>query len=329
MRVSLPFKIKNIGGTATFAQNFSNAAGKQGMRVSNKFSSDFDVLFIITDCSLWYPLIAKLLKKKIVQRLDGVYHPATPAGKWYPLYNLKMQIIHNFLADVVIYQSEFSKLSCETFLGKTGALQTAIIYNGVDTDKIPKKTIPRPGDPFPIRLITYAKFRRHDQIEPIIESVKLLDPKRFTLDIYGSYTDNLASLFKNLPENILFQGKKSNEDLLKTLCRYDIFLFSDQSACPNSVLEALAAGLPVVAFDRGSIPELIKPGYNGEIVPMRTGTHPFKKTFLFETENAQMTYQAIQKLQGRLPLFSNNAATWANEHFSLSKMIEAYYEILR
>lgn len=323
MRVSLPFKIKNIGGTATFAQNFSNAARKQGMRVSNKFSSDFDVLFIITDCSLWYPLIAKLLKKKIVQRLDGVYHPATPAGKWYPLYNLKMQIIHNFLADVVIYQSEFSKLSCETFLGKTGALQTAIIYNGVDTDKIPKKTIPRPGDPFPIRLITYAKFRRHDQIEPIIESVKLLDPKRFTLDIYGSYTDNLASLFKNLPENILFQGKKSNEDLLKTLCRYDIFLFSDQSACPNSVLEALAAGLPVVAFDRGSIPELIKPGYNGEIANIKDKSDPFAENYPFNSLQFQSLSIKIQEIVKDLPSYSLRAKT-IDSKFQIGKMTELY-----
>lgn len=326
MRVSLPFKIKNIGGTATFAQNFSNAARKQGMRVSNKFSSDFDVLFIITDCSLWYPLIAKLLKKKIVQRLDGVYHPATPAGKWYPLYNLKMQIIHNFLADVVIYQSEFSKLSCETFLGKTGALQTAIIYNGVDTDKIPKKTIPRPGDPFPIRLITYAKFRRHDQIEPIIESVKLLDPKRFTLDIYGSYTDNLASLFKNLPENILFQGKKSNEDLLKTLCRYDIFLFSDQSACPNSVLEALAAGLPVVAFDRGSIPELIKPGYNGEVIPLKKDYLSFSHSYPFEKTDINTFAQSIITISGKISYYSKNSMIGRHEHFSLSRMMKEYQD---
>ena len=137
MKIFIPFEIKDIVGTATFAQKFSDTARSNSVEVSNKFSLSFDTLFIVADCSLWYPIIAKVFKKRIVQRLDGVYHPATPAGKWYPLYNLKMQIIHNFLADVVIYQSEFSKVSCETFLGRTRAGKTTIIYNGVDTEKIP------------------------------------------------------------------------------------------------------------------------------------------------------------------------------------------------
>lgn len=326
MNIFLPFKIKDIGGTATFAKNFSDAAKKKGLRISSGFSFDFDTLFIIADCPIWYPLIAKLLRRNIVQRLDGVYHPATPAGKWYPLYNLKMRIIHNFLADAVIYQSEFSKLSCEKFLGKTGAPQTAIIYNGVDTDKIPKKTIPRPGNTFPIRLLTFAKFRRRDQIEPIIESVKLLDPEKFTLDIYGSYTDNLGSLFKNLPENILFQGKKTNEDLLKTLCQYDIFLFSDQSACPNSVLEALAAGLPVAAFDRGSIPELIKPGYNGEITGINEKSNQFEENYPFGDNIYRKHSRKIQLILKNVNSYSKNAQSAIREQFTINHMIQRYID---
>ena len=328
MNIFLPFKIKDIGGTATFAKNFSDAARKQGMRVSNRLSSDFDVLFIITDCSLWYPLIAKLLRKKIVQRLDGVYHPATPAGRWYPLYNLKMQIIHNFLADTVVYQSEFSRLSCETFLGKTGAPQTVIIYNGFDTEKSPPRAIFRSKNA-PVKLLTFAKFRRRDQIEPIIESVKLLDPEKFTLDIYGSYTDDLTGLFKNLPRNILFQGKKTNEDLLETLCQYDIFLFSDQSACPNSVLEALAAGLPVAAFDRGSISELIKPGYNGEITGVKEGTDPFFDKFPFDMRSYQSFSEKIKKINMDIASYSKNSKDSSMLNFNLQELVKKYTNIMR
>ncbi len=329
MKIFLPFKIKDIGGTATFAQKFSDAVKKNGINVSNSFSLNFDTLFIIADCPLWYPIIAKLLKKKIVQRLDGVYHPATPAGKWYPLYNLKMQIIHNFLADIVIYQSEFSRLSCETFLGKTRAEKTAIIYNGVDTEKIPSRIVTQP-EGAPVKLLTFAKFRRRDQIEPIIESVKLLDPEKFTLTIYGSYTENLKNLFENLPKNIKFQGKKSNEELLTILHQYDIFLFSDQSACPNSVLEAMAAGLPTIAFDRGSIPELIKPGYNGEIVLLQSDARAFEDIYPFKSQGIyERASLAVELIERELSLFSNNALIRARERFSLSKMIEAYYEILR
>lgn len=326
MKIFLPFRIKDIGGTATFARKFSDAAKKSGIEISNAFSFDFDTLFIIADCSLWHPIIAKLRGKQIVQRLDGVYHPATPAGKWYPLYNAKMQIIHNFLADTVIYQSEFSRLSCETFLGTTKATKVAIIYNGVDMENIPSKTIPH-SESAPIKLLTFAKFRRQDQIKPIIESVKLLDPKKFTLDIYGSYTENLKSVFENLPTNIRFQGKKSNEELLQILHQYDIFLFSDQSACPNSILEAMAAGLPVVAFNRGSIPELIKPEYNGEIVNIKEKSDQFTENYPFETNQYQEYSLKIQETSKNVGVYSKNASATIHDRFNIDQMMQKYYEI--
>ncbi len=324
MKIFLPFEMRDIGGTATFAKKFSDAAQENGISISNSLSSDFDTLFIIADCSLWYPIITKILRKKIVQRLDGVYHPATPAGKWYPLYNLKMQIIHNYLADVVIYQSKFSKLSCEKFLGKTRAAKTTIIYNGVDTEKIPKKATSH-SDGVPTKLLTFAKFRRRDQIEPIIESVKLLDSKKFTLDIYGSYTENLKDLFENLPDHMLFRGKKSNEALLQILHQYDIFLFSDQSACPNSVIEAMAAGLPVVAFNRGSISELLQNGETGYYVKM-IDHDPFNNLYPFDLRCYADFSHKISQATGRLNQLSSQAYQIAKFDFDTKMMISRYKE---
>ncbi|MBP7898759.1 glycosyltransferase family 4 protein [Candidatus Gracilibacteria bacterium] len=326
MKIFIPFEIKDIGGTATFAQKFSDTARSNSVEVSNKFSLSFDTLFIVADCSLWYPIIAKVFKKRIVQRLDGVYHPATPAGKWYPLYNLKMQIIHNFLADVVIYQSEFSKVSCETFLGRTRAGKTTIIYNGVDTEKIPSRITTQPEDPT-VKLLTFAKFRRRDQIEPIIESVKLLDPKKYVLHIFGSYTENLETLFSNLPPSIIFHGKKPNEELLQILHQYDLFLFSDQSACPNSVLEAMAAGLPVVAFDRGSINEIIKNDYNGYSISL-PNTNPFQNPYPFNKSSYEQFSDAIQKSQRKINSLREQSVRDIKEQFDLRAMTHAYLKSL-
>ncbi len=327
MKIFLPFAITDIGGTATFAKKFSDAMREKGFPITSNPRENFDVLLILGDCPLWYPIKAKIFGRKVVQRLDGVYHPATPAGKLYPLYNLKMKIIHNILADAVIYQSQFSKDSCEKFLGETAAKQTAIIYNGVEVEKIPKKDSSLPNRK-PIKLLTFAKFRRRDQIEPLIESAKLLDPKQYTFEIFGSYTGDLKYLFENLPSNIVFRGKKQHYDLLQILHQYDIFLFSDQSACPNSVLEAMAAGLPIVAFNRGSVPELIKPNYNGEVVPIKENTDPYKENYPFKKKHYSNFSNAIESLSNHIIDYSNNALADSRERFSHVNMIERYYEIL-
>jgi glycosyltransferase involved in cell wall biosynthesis len=326
MKIFIPFSTKDIGGTSTFVGKFSKQLIKRGFVIIFNFEKNFDVLFIITDCSLFFPLYAKIKRKKIIQRLDGVYHPATPTGKRYWFYNLKMKIIHNFFADTVIYQSEFSKTSCEKFLGKTKAKEITIIYNGVDIEKIQPRENPTPHSP--LKLLTFAKFRRRDQIEPIIESVKLLDPNHFSLDIYGSYTENLTYLFQNLPSHIHFKGKKDNEALLTILNQYDVFLFSDQSACPNSVLEAMAAGLPVVAFNRGSISEIIENEHNGYHVNV-INHNPFTNSYPFSKESYEKFSKIIQEIPpGRLSRLKIQTNNKARERFNIKSMTQKYINIL-
>lgn len=325
MKIFIPFARKDIGGTKTFFQNLSFALTARGISVSNQFSKDFDTLFIIADCPLRNVLYAKIFGKNIIQRLDGVYHRATPAGWLYPLYNLKMKLIHRFFADQVIYQSIFSQKSSEKFLGKTRA-KTHLIYNGTDTKKISlcrNTTIQSK-----VRLVTFAKFRRMDQIVPLIESVKLLDPEKFSFDIYGSYTENLEIFFKNLPKNISFLGKKENDELLALLNQYHIFLFSDQSACPNSVLEAMAAGLPVVAYNRGSIPEIVTDGMDGYIID--TIDHDvFSNAYPFDSTKYEHFSKMIIKASSMIDQMSTLARDTIAKRFDIKKMTQEYIRVFK
>lgn len=50
----------------------------------------------------------------------------------------------------------------------------------------------------------------------------------------------------------------------------DVFALPSRGDCfPQAVAEALASGLPVVASDAGAIPEMVRDGYNGVVVPRR------------------------------------------------------------
>lgn len=64
-------------------------------------------------------------------------------------------------------------------------------------------------------------------------------------------------------------------DVAAALRSCDVFLLpSLWEGMPNGLLEAMAAGVPVVASDAGGIPEIVEDGVNGLLVP-RTHLHQF------------------------------------------------------
>ncbi|KQC13673.1 MAG: hypothetical protein APR63_07850 [Desulfuromonas sp. SDB] len=78
----------------------------------------------------------------------------------------------------------------------------------------------------------------------------------------------LAEINK-LKNNFIFTG--FIEEIGPLFKIFDIFvLASQQEGLGSSVLDAKAAGLPVVGTDAGGIPEIIQPGEDGIIVPRRS-----------------------------------------------------------
>ena len=71
-----------------------------------------------------------------------------------------------------------------------------------------------------------------------------------------------------IPRTILdlieFKGSLPHEEIFELLSRADIFaITSRQESLPNTLLEAYAAGVPVVSTAVGGIPEILTPGING------------------------------------------------------------------
>jgi len=74
------------------------------------------------------------------------------------------------------------------------------------------------------------------------------------------------ALEKKLKDRILFLGSRS--DIPELLGAMDVFVISSiREGLPVSMLEAMAAKVPVVATSVGGIPEVIRVGENGLLVP--------------------------------------------------------------
>jgi glycosyltransferase involved in cell wall biosynthesis len=107
------------------------------------------------------------------------------------------------------------------------------------------------------------------------------------------------------------------------LLRASDLLFSADvhPACPNSVIEALACGLPVVAFDTGAIGEIVD-RESGAVVPY--GGDAWK---LQPPDLAALTIAAGAVLDGGV-IFRRGARRRAEAAFGLDRMIDDYLAVL-
>ena len=71
----------------------------------------------------------------------------------------------------------------------------------------------------------------------------------------------------NLEHKITITRRISRQDALRYLRNMDVFAFTSlHDGCPNTVLEAMLAGIPIVATRSGAVPELIEDGKHGLLV---------------------------------------------------------------
>jgi glycosyltransferase involved in cell wall biosynthesis len=86
----------------------------------------------------------------------------------------------------------------------------------------------------------------------------------------GSLVEELKKRAKknNIFDNILFIGRR--RDIPEILACINIFVMpSIAEGLPNALLEAMAMGKPIVTTEVGGIPEIVKNGFNGLLVPPR------------------------------------------------------------
>src|SRR5437660_1215246 len=77
----------------------------------------------------------------------------------------------------------------------------------------------------------------------------------------------------NLNDRITITGRIPRYDALRYIRSMDIFAFTSlHDGCPNTVLEAMLAGVPIVATSVGAVPELIEDGKHGLLVPPGSAT---------------------------------------------------------
>lgn len=146
----------------------------------------------------------------------------------------------------------------------------AVIPNGVDVPAFPERS-PEVATRPARSVITIANLRAEKDHETLIAAAALVaaDFPDVTFRIVGDgpRRPELEALVRgrNLQETVIFLGHR--EDVSQLLAEADVFVLPSRSeAFPNSAIEAMASGLPVVASAVGGLLDLIDDGRTGLLV---------------------------------------------------------------
>lgn len=150
---------------------------------------------------------------------------------------------------------------------------TPVIYNGIPTthfvSEAGQNNVRLKKDMVLLHVGTFAPQKNHLLlIEAFALAVKEYPMMQLWLVGDGPLRPDIEKLTKEkgLEGKVLFLGLR--DDIPKLLSNSDIFLLpSAWEGVPLTVLEAMAAGKPVIATAVGGVPELVKDGETGILVP--------------------------------------------------------------
>lgn len=125
--------------------------------------------------------------------------------------------------------------------------------------------------PDDIIVTTVSRLALGKGIEDLLPVSRILFSKvpnvRLVVAGGGPLFDEIVARFKDDPEGRLVQFLGHRSDIGRILRESDVFLFPSLSeGLPLSLVEALQAALPVVAYRITSIPEIVKQNRNGLLV---------------------------------------------------------------
>ena len=141
------------------------------------------------------------------------------------------------------------------------------IPNGVRD--IPEELRANPGTA-PVRIVSVARFEAPKDHATLLRALAMLPDLDWELELVGD--GPLLTECRELAANLGIAGRVHFQGYLTevaaALGRAQLFALSSRSeAMPRSVLEAMRAGLPVVASDVGGLAELIDNEVNGRLIP--------------------------------------------------------------
>ncbi|MGH3126886.1 MAG: glycosyltransferase family 4 protein [Gaiellaceae bacterium] len=285
--------------------------------------TDFSILYLGTT---WLPRdlgpllrVARRRGAPIVVNQDGVAYPGWAGSRVEELNRPLREAL--LAADHILYQSEFSRLSAQLYLGEPDA-PSEVLYNAVDVTHFTPADAPPAGGPV---LLLGGDQTQEYRLELALRTLAALTRSHpdARLLVTGRHVSPIEPLVTelDLAGRVHLLGGYDQRDAPAVMRRAHVLLHTKvKDPCPTLVVEAMACGLPVVHPASGGTVELV--GAEAGIgVP-----HP--DTWEEDIPPApEELADAVGRVLAELPRYSDAARARAVERFSLEPWLERHAEI--
>ncbi|MDP9119314.1 MAG: glycosyltransferase [Actinomycetota bacterium] len=176
-----------------------------------------------------------------------------------------------FVATVSEYNRAFLKA-----YGGDSVTPVSVIHPGIDPDAYPYR--PRSPGEGPVRGLCVASLQEYKGHVVLLEALTQAGLERLSIDLVGGgqLRDQLQSRCRELgiDARVRFRGVQTEKEVGSMLVESDLFVLpsiiardGQMEGLPMVLIEALATGLPTVATRLAGIPEIVRDGETGLLVP--------------------------------------------------------------
>ncbi len=214
-----------------------------------------------------------------------------------------------------------SKSQVKNFRGLLNPV--GIVYHGININKFP----------FESKEGSYLAFLgRYIEEKGITDGIHAAIKSKIALKMIGDDAYRALPYFKNkiLPhlkkgvvEDETFFGKSNRGPFLKH-AKALLFPIKWEEPFGMVMIETMACGTPVIAYNRGSVSEIVRDGLTGFIIDPDDKERPGKGSWIIKKQGVDGLLEAIQRIG---EINRSSCRKHVEENFSIEKMVEGYEEV--